>query len=169
MFERARPDLLRPDHLSLQANAERYQRSPQEMGALFTDLPEAIDNSAELSQRLQFQLKDLGYEFPRYPVGEGETMISFLRERTREGFDRRYGAQGIQWDKDDCADIGIIKVDLLALGMMAVLEDCRELIPRHYGEETDFAQLSPRTAGHRSLRCHVALSRCVELRSISSP
>jgi hypothetical protein len=33
------------------------------------------------------------------------------RKRTREGFDRRYGAQGrIQWDKDDCADLGIIKV-----------------------------------------------------------
>ena len=47
----------------------------------------------------------------------------------------------IQWDKDDCADLGIIKVDLLGLGMMAVLEDCRELIPRHYGEEIDFAQL----------------------------
>ena len=80
--------------LALQGNAERYLRSPQEMRALFADLPEAIDNSAELSQRLQFQLKDLGYEFPRYSVGEGETMISFLRERTREGFERRYGAQG---------------------------------------------------------------------------
>ena len=29
----------------------------------------------------------------------------------------------IQWDKDDCADMGIIKVDLLGLGMMAVLQD----------------------------------------------
>lgn len=47
----------------------------------------------------------------------------------------------IQWDKDDCADLGIIKVDLLGLGMMAVLEDCRELIPMYYGEEIDFAQL----------------------------
>jgi error-prone DNA polymerase len=80
--------------LALQGNAERYLRSPQEMRALFADLPEAIENSAELAQRLQFQLKDLGYEFPRYPVGEGETMISFLRERTRERFERRYGAQG---------------------------------------------------------------------------
>jgi error-prone DNA polymerase len=37
--------------LALQGNAERYLRSPQEMRALFADLPEAIDNSAELSQR----------------------------------------------------------------------------------------------------------------------
>src|SRR5690606_313990 len=28
----------------------------------------------------------------------------------------------VQWDKDDCADLGIVKVDLLGLGMMAVLE-----------------------------------------------
>src|SRR5215472_8287068 len=29
----------------------------------------------------------------------------------------------VQWDKDDCADMGIIKIDLLGLGMMAVLQD----------------------------------------------
>ena len=29
----------------------------------------------------------------------------------------------VQWDKEDCADMGIIKVDLLGLGMMAVLEE----------------------------------------------
>ena len=35
----------------------------------------------------------------------------------------------VQWDKEDCADMGIIKVDLLGLGMMAVIEECLELIP----------------------------------------
>jgi len=76
---------------SLQGNAERYLRSGKEMGLLFSDLPEAIHNTVALSDRLQFQLKDLGYELPRYPVPEGETMMSFLKERTREGFERRYG------------------------------------------------------------------------------
>jgi error-prone DNA polymerase len=33
----------------------------------------------------------------------------------------------VQWDKDDCEDLGIVKVDLLGLGMMAVLQDCFEL------------------------------------------
>ena len=47
----------------------------------------------------------------------------------------------VQWDKEDCADLGIIKVDLLGLGMMAVLKDCIELIPQHYGESVDLAQL----------------------------
>jgi error-prone DNA polymerase len=43
----------------------------------------------------------------------------------------------VQWDKEDCADMGIIKVDLLGLGMMAVLEECLGLIPRHYGKSVD--------------------------------
>ena len=47
----------------------------------------------------------------------------------------------VQWDKEDCADLGIIKVDLLGLGMMAVLEDSIELIRDHYGEEVDLAHL----------------------------
>jgi error-prone DNA polymerase len=34
----------------------------------------------------------------------------------------------VQWDKDDCADLGLIKIDLLALGMMAVLEDAIPLV-----------------------------------------
>ncbi len=47
----------------------------------------------------------------------------------------------VQWDKEDCADLGIIKVDLLGLGMMAVLEDCLKLIRNHIGEEVDLAHL----------------------------
>ena len=47
----------------------------------------------------------------------------------------------VQWDKEDCADMGIIKVDLLGLGMMAVLKDSIELIRNHYREEVDLAHL----------------------------
>ncbi len=47
----------------------------------------------------------------------------------------------VQWDKEDCADLGIIKVDLLGLGMMAALEDSITLIRDHYGEEVDLAHL----------------------------
>ena len=46
----------------------------------------------------------------------------------------------IQWDKEDCADLGIIKVDLLGLGMMAALQDSLQLI-RQSGEELDLAHL----------------------------
>jgi len=47
----------------------------------------------------------------------------------------------VQWDKDDCSDLGIVKVDLLGLGMMAVLEDSIEIIRHDYGEEVDLAHL----------------------------
>ncbi|MBV9404557.1 MAG: error-prone DNA polymerase [Acidobacteriaceae bacterium] len=47
----------------------------------------------------------------------------------------------VQWDKDDCADLGIIKVDLLGLGMMAVLEDTIQIIRDSSGEEVDLAHL----------------------------
>jgi error-prone DNA polymerase len=47
----------------------------------------------------------------------------------------------VQWDKEDCADLGIIKVDLLGLGMMAALEDCLRLIRDHWGEEIDMGRI----------------------------
>ena len=48
----------------------------------------------------------------------------------------------VQWDKEDCADLGIIKVDLLGLGMMAALEDAIALL-RDTGVEVDLARLPP--------------------------
>ncbi len=47
----------------------------------------------------------------------------------------------VQWDKDDCADLGIIKVDLLGLGMMAVLEDAIPLVREHAGVDLDLAHV----------------------------
>jgi error-prone DNA polymerase len=74
----------------LERNSERYVKTPAQMARLFADLPEAIAHTLEISSRLQFTLADLGYQFPRYPVPEGETQISFLRKRVDEGARRRY-------------------------------------------------------------------------------
>ena len=49
----------------------------------------------------------------------------------------------VQWDKDDCADLGLIKVDLLGLGMLNALEEAVPLIRRHEGREVDLAHLPP--------------------------
>ncbi len=78
----------------LARNSERHLKTPQEMLRLFADLPEATANTVELSSRLQFTLKDLGYEFPRYPVPEGETMDSLLRFKAMEGARDRYMRPG---------------------------------------------------------------------------
>jgi error-prone DNA polymerase len=77
----------------LALNGQRYLRSSQEMAELFRDVPRALENTIVISSRLQFELDDLGYEFPRYPVPDGETMDSFLRKRVEEGVVRRYGAK----------------------------------------------------------------------------
>ncbi len=74
----------------LDANAERRVKSPDEMGALFPDVPEAVANTAELAQRLAFTLEDLGYQFPRYPLPPGETEVSVLRRETLRGASERY-------------------------------------------------------------------------------
>jgi error-prone DNA polymerase len=51
------------------------------------------------------------------------------------------GRAVVQWDKEDCADMKIVKVDLLGLGMMAVLEDSIAIIRRDYGHEVDLGKL----------------------------
>ncbi len=85
----------------LARNSERYIKSPEEMLHLFADLPEAIANTLELSSRLEFTLNELGYQFPRYPVSDGETMNSFLRTRTMEGARDHYlrPGQGELWQR----------------------------------------------------------------------
>jgi error-prone DNA polymerase len=47
---------------------------------------------------------------------------------------RMPGRTVLQWDKDDCAYAGLVKFDLLGLGMLAALRDCFELIAEHHGQ-----------------------------------
>src|SRR5690606_16276877 len=75
----------------LSSNAERHLRSPRAMQDLFRDYPEAVANSVRLSERLEFTLKNLGYRFPDFPVGPGETMAGVLREQTYAGARDRLG------------------------------------------------------------------------------
>ncbi len=74
----------------LSRNAERHLKSGAEMTRLFRACPDAIANTAEVSAQLPFELTDLGYEFPRYPVPHGQSEIDFLRDRTRESARIRY-------------------------------------------------------------------------------
>ncbi len=88
----------------LARNSERYIKTPQQMQRLFADLPKAVANTLELSSRLTFTLNDLGYQFPRYPVPEGENMNSFLRARAMEGARDRYlrPGQSELWQRAQC-------------------------------------------------------------------
>ena len=77
----------------LSRNSLRNLRSAREMSDLFRDIPEAIANTRIVSERLEFTLNNLGYEFPHYPVPESETMDSFLAKRVEEGIRKRYATQ----------------------------------------------------------------------------
>ncbi len=74
----------------LNFNSERHLKTSAEMQALFADLPHAFANTAELANRLDFTLENLGYQFPRYPVPPGETEMSYLRQLADAGARRRY-------------------------------------------------------------------------------
>ena len=76
----------------LTQNSERHLKSEAEMRELFRDLPEAIENTSRLSERLTFSLENLGYEFPEFPVPAGHSMDSFLRTMTWFGAQQRYAA-----------------------------------------------------------------------------
>src|SRR5689334_1278206 len=62
------------------------------MRNMFRDLPEAIDNTARVAERLTFSLENIGYEFPSYPVPPGHNMDSFLRTIVWFGAQQRYEA-----------------------------------------------------------------------------
>src|SRR2546427_7211792 len=62
------------------------------MRELFRDLPEAIDNTLRLAERLEFSLENIGYDFPDYPVPAGHSMDSFLRTIVWFGAQQRYSA-----------------------------------------------------------------------------
>src|SRR2546423_1945184 len=76
----------------LTQNAERHLKSERQMREIFRDLPEAIDNTEKLAERLTFSLENLGYEFPDYPVPAGHNMDSFLRTIVWFGAQQRYAA-----------------------------------------------------------------------------
>ena len=76
----------------LTQNAERHLKSDREMREIFRDLPEAIENTSLLAERLTFSLENIGYEFPSYPVPAGHSMDSFLRTIVWFGAQQRYAA-----------------------------------------------------------------------------
>ena len=74
----------------LARNAERYLKSPEAMAALFSDRRDALSGTAALAERLEYTMADLGYQFPKYPVPDGESETSFLRHITEAGARDRY-------------------------------------------------------------------------------
>ncbi len=70
-----------------------YLRSPQEMQALFSEVPEAIHNTLAIAERCLVDLSPTGVHLPAFEVPEGYTPQSYLRELCEAGLQKRYGAR----------------------------------------------------------------------------
>jgi DNA polymerase-3 subunit alpha len=68
---------------------QQYLRSPEEMSELFSDIPEALQNSVEIAKRCTIELT-LGKNFlPDFPIPEGMTIEEFLAAESRKGLEWR--------------------------------------------------------------------------------
>jgi DNA polymerase-3 subunit alpha len=68
---------------------EQFLRSPEEMEKLFSDLPEALENSVEIAKRLNLEIRLGKASLPAYPVPGGQSAEDFLREESERGLDAR--------------------------------------------------------------------------------
>ena len=67
----------------------QYFRSVEEMGELFSDLPEALENTMEIARRCNLMLEFGRYYLPDYPVPEGMTIDHMLRQQASDGLQAR--------------------------------------------------------------------------------
>ena len=132
----------------------RGRSAAREVGKVLSMEDEEIDRLASMMSRFEFvdpdetvsqHLKDAGLDTGRQVYGQFAKLWTQIQDLPRHLGQHSGGmviCKGrlddvvplepasmpgrvvVQWDKDDCADLGIVKVDLLGLGMMAVLEEC---------------------------------------------
>lgn len=75
----------------LEANAERFLKTPREMARLFRDFPEAIAQTMRFADRIEFSLDQLKYQYPDEPVPPGKTAQGHLEDLTWAGVDKYFG------------------------------------------------------------------------------
>lgn len=112
----------------LARNAERFVKDESQMRALFGDLEAAIDNTAELSSRIEYSMSDLGYQFPTSVVPPGEDLNSYLRKLSEAGARRRYKVYEGRVSQQIDHELGMIKRLGLAgyfLVVWELVEFCR--------------------------------------------
>jgi DNA polymerase-3 subunit alpha len=68
-----------------------YMRTAEEMAALFAEVPEALTNTLRIAEMCQVELEFGRPHLPVFPVPEGQTPQSYLRQLCEEGLRRRYG------------------------------------------------------------------------------
>ena len=70
---------------------EFYVKSAAQMAALFPDHPDAIRNTRRIAEMTDIELPLGQLRIPHFPVPDGHTVESWLREECQRGLERRYG------------------------------------------------------------------------------
>ncbi len=79
---------------------QQYLRSPEEMAALFEDIPEALENSVEIAKRCNVSLSFEKNVLPEFPVPEDMTTEQYFRQQAHEGLEARLAVLMNQDDAD---------------------------------------------------------------------
>src|SRR5499427_5916064 len=74
---------------------QQYLRTPQEMAALFADVPEALANSVEIARRCSLTLNLGEARLPQYPLPEGLSTVQFLGSEAAAGLAARFAPAAI--------------------------------------------------------------------------
>ncbi|MEO5876530.1 MAG: error-prone DNA polymerase, partial [Streptosporangiaceae bacterium] len=116
-------------------------RDPVNLG----EIPAAVTELADRMKRLPRHLgiHSGGMVICDRPVGE-VCPIEWARKADRSV---------LQWDKDDCASAGLVKFDLLGLGMLSALADCFRLVTAHHGQTYDLFSIPPDDADVYDMIC----------------
>jgi error-prone DNA polymerase len=127
-----------------QLNAWSRQVGPRQYGPgqpvpADADVPQAVVELAAQMQRLPRHLgiHSGGMVICDRPVGE-VCPVEWARMP---------GRTVLQWDKDDCAYAGLVKFDLLGLGMLSALRDCFELVAAYHGQRWDLHSIPQEDPG----------------------
>ncbi|MFN7824478.1 MAG: DNA polymerase III subunit alpha [Pseudobdellovibrionaceae bacterium] len=72
-------------------NSERYLRPLKQLYELWKDRPDLVDKTVEISARLNFSLKEIRYRYPQSGIPAAMSAKEYLRQRTAQGLQWRYG------------------------------------------------------------------------------
>lgn len=68
---------------------QQYLKSAAEMAELFSDLPEALENTVEIAKRCNIEIQLGKYFLPNFPIPNGMTINDYLRHVSFEGLEER--------------------------------------------------------------------------------
>ncbi|HAV77048.1 MAG TPA: DNA polymerase III subunit alpha [Anaerolineae bacterium] len=125
--------LLADDDRMKMTDDSYYLRTPQEMSALFSEVPSALGNTLLIAERCNVDLGFKGYHLPDFPVPEGFTAETYLKHLCYEGAKKRYGNRATSQQVQDRIDyeFGIIHKMGFDAYFLIVWDLCR------YAKEND--------------------------------